>query len=178
MRFLMFEVSRSILNCLTVFARCAILFLFASLNSALAQFSPALLQNDSYWGDGKAEVGLYDAQLLRAGQPRHCEMIVTLLRDTFTPELFADSTPASKAGPVSGIRMSQMFTAPLGLCVEQHSLSVFWGFSGGLYQALLVTASGRGNRVIKVGSIPEIQVFCFEAQDEHGAGRARRRPHD
>ena len=164
----MFEVSGSILNCLTVFARCAILFLFASLDSALAQFSPALLQNDSYWGDGKAEFDLYDAQLMRAGQPRHCEMIVTLLRDTFTPELFADSTPASKAGPVSGIRMSQMFSAPLGLTVEQQSLSIFWNLHGDLYQALLVTASGRGHRVIKAETIPDIKSFCFESQDDHG----------
>ena len=165
----MFDVSGSIFNCSTVLARCAILFLFAFLNTVWAQFAPALLQNASYWGDGKSEFDLYDVQLMRAGQPRHCEMIMTLMRDTFTPELFADSTPAPKAGPVSGIRMSQMFTAPLGLSAEQQSLSIFWSLNGDLLQASLVTARGKGNRVIKVESIPEIKGFCFEIQDESGA---------
>lgn len=164
----MFEVSGSILNCSTVLARCAILFLFASLDSVVAQFVPAFLQNASYWGDGKSEFDLYDAQLAREGQPRHCEMIMTLLRDTFTPEMLASSTPAPKAGPVNGIRMSQMFTSPLGLSVEQQSLSIFWSLNGDLLQASLVTARGRGNRVIKVESIPEIRGFCFEIQDESG----------
>jgi hypothetical protein len=151
-----------------VLARCAILFILGVCSPVSAQFAPALLQNASYWGDGKAEFDLYDAQLVRAGQPRRCEMIMTLQRDTFSPELFASDTRASTAGPVTGIRMSQMFTVPLGLSVEQHSLSVFWSLNGDFYQALLVTASGRGNRVIKAETIAEIKDFCFESQDEHG----------
>ena len=42
------------------------LFLFLA-GRAFAQFTPALLQNNSYWGDGKAEFNIYDAQIVRYG---------------------------------------------------------------------------------------------------------------
>ena len=52
---------------------------------ALAQFSPVLLQNNSYWGDGKAEFNIYDAQIARYGVPRPCEVLHILVREPFDP---------------------------------------------------------------------------------------------
>ena len=135
--------------------------------SLLAQFSPSLLQNNSYWGDGKAEVDLYDAQIMREGQPRHCEMTLILMRDTFTPQVTVSRTP-SKAEAISGIRMSQIFTAPIGLGVEQHSLSLFWNGAADLLAGSLVTATGRGNRVVQAEGLPENRSLCTEVRNERG----------
>jgi len=57
--------------------------LFGSVTKLSAQFTPAFLQNDSYWGDGKAEFNLYDAQIVREGQPRPCEVLHILVREPF-----------------------------------------------------------------------------------------------
>ena len=59
------------------------MLLFAT--PALAQFSPVLLQNNSYWGDGKAEFNIYDAQIARYGVPRPCEVLHILVREPFDP---------------------------------------------------------------------------------------------
>ncbi len=151
---------------------CRLLFLglasLANPASLLAQFSPSLLQNNSYWGDGRAEVDLYDAQIMREGQPRHCEMTLILMRDTFPPQVSLSSTPPGNAGPVPGIRMSQIFTAPIGLGVEQHSLSLFWSGAADLLGGSLVTATGRGNRAVQAEALPENKSLCTEVRNERG----------
>src|SRR5574337_868518 len=53
---------------------------------AWAQFSPALFQNDSYWGDGKAEFDLFDARIVREGIARPCEVLHILVREPFDPK--------------------------------------------------------------------------------------------
>src|SRR4051812_29305376 len=65
------------------------LFLVSGLiiaNNASAQFSPMLLQNDSYWGDGKAEFNLYDAQIMRDGAARPGEVLHVLVREPTDPK--------------------------------------------------------------------------------------------
>ena len=37
----------------------------------------------SYWNDGKAEFDIYDAQILRYGQPRQTEVLHILVREPF-----------------------------------------------------------------------------------------------
>ncbi len=65
--------------------RCSLLLTLIILmlvNTAPAQFTAVLLQNDSYWGDGKAEFDFYDAHIMREGQARQCEVLHILMRDT------------------------------------------------------------------------------------------------
>ncbi len=55
---------------------CLFLAIFCLTNLASrsqAQFTSDFLQNGSYWNDGKAEFDLYDAQIVRYGQPRPTE---------------------------------------------------------------------------------------------------------
>ena len=56
------------------------------MESAAAQFTPAFLQNDSYWANGKAEFDIYDAQIVREGQARPCEVLHILVREAFDPK--------------------------------------------------------------------------------------------
>jgi hypothetical protein len=46
---------------------------------------PALLQNNNYWGDGKAEFSIYGAEIVRYGQPRQTEVIHILVREPIDP---------------------------------------------------------------------------------------------
>jgi hypothetical protein len=48
---------------------------------AFGQFTPAFLQNNSYWGNGKAEFNIYEAHEVRYGQARPSEVLHILVRD-------------------------------------------------------------------------------------------------
>ena len=137
-------------------------------NGASAQFTPALLQNGSYWGDGKSEIDLYDAQIMREGQPRHCEVTLILGRDTFTPQITVSSTPQPKAEAVTGLRLSQMVTVPVGLSAEQQSLSMFWDLAGHLLEGSLVATTGKGNRITSVEDVPDVHSLWTEVRNERG----------
>src|SRR3954469_8784850 len=75
---------------------------------ALAQFSPALLQNDSYWGDGRAEFNIYDGQIMRDGAPRPGEVLHILVREPIDPK---------QTGAVPMLKLNQIVHLPIGLYV-------------------------------------------------------------
>jgi hypothetical protein len=108
----------------------AILLVFLLTHGAAGQFTPALLQNDSYWGDGKAEFDLYDAQIAWQGQLRSCEVTHVLVRDNIKPDPNPGASPADKKEPVPAIRMNQTFALPVGLNARQESLSLYWSYDG------------------------------------------------
>jgi hypothetical protein len=122
----MFEVSGPIFNCSTVLARCAILFLFASLNTAWGQFAPALLQNASYWGDGKSEIDFYNAEFAPDGPRYPVELLMVFTPAWVDPALFAQLDDPKQPGALPVIRMNALTTIPHGLLLEQHSLNILW----------------------------------------------------
>jgi hypothetical protein len=101
-----------------------ILLLFAS--SAFAQFSPALLQNDSYWGDGKAEFNIYEAQIARYGVPRPCEVLHILVREPMDPKQFVKPENPNQPGALPVLKLNQILHVPTGLYVYQQMHSSFW----------------------------------------------------
>src|ERR1043166_5042534 len=100
------------------------LFLFA--NSAFAQFTPALIQNNSYWGDGKAEFNIYDAQIVREGAPRPCEILHVLVRESFDPKQLVQSDKANQPDLIAVLKLNQILHVPTGLYVAQQMHSNFW----------------------------------------------------
>jgi hypothetical protein len=100
------------------------LLLFTS--SAFAQFSPALLQNDSYWGDGKAEFNIYDAQVARYGVPRPCEVLHILVREPMDPKQFVKPDNPNQPDAVPVLKLNQILQVPTGLYVYQQMHSGFW----------------------------------------------------
>ena len=60
--------------------------------SAQAQWSTKWLQDEAYWGDGKAEFNVYEAQEIRYGQPRRSNVIHIYERGAFAPEELAEAT--------------------------------------------------------------------------------------
>ena len=93
---------------------------------ALAQFTPALLQNNSYWGDGKAEFNIYDAQIARYGIPRPCEVLHILVREPFDPKQFVKPEGSPRPETIAVLKLNQILHVPTGLYVYQQMHSNFW----------------------------------------------------
>jgi hypothetical protein len=103
-----------------------LLALFFLASSAFAQFTPALIQNNSYWGDGKAEFNIYDAQLVREGAPRPCEVLHILVREPFDPKQFVKSDKPNQPDAIAVLKLNQILHVPIGLFVSEQMHSNFW----------------------------------------------------
>jgi hypothetical protein len=99
---------------------------FAIAATAHAQFSPALLRNDSYWGDGKAEYNIYGAQIVLYGVPRECEVLHILVREPFEPKQLVKPDDAKRPNTISVLKPNQIRHVPAGLEVYQQMHSNFW----------------------------------------------------
>ncbi|MDP9097549.1 MAG: hypothetical protein M3N48_00950, partial [Verrucomicrobiota bacterium] len=93
---------------------------FLIATHAVAQFTPALLQNNSYWGDGKAEFNIYDAQIARYGIPRPTEVLHILVREPFDPKQLVKPDNPNQADAVQVLKLNQILHVPTGLYVYQQ----------------------------------------------------------
>jgi hypothetical protein len=91
-----------------------------------AQFTPALPQNNSYWGDGKAEFNIYDAQIARYGMPRACEVVHILVREPFDPKQLVKPEGSPRPEAIAVLKLNQILHVPTGLYVYQQMHSTFW----------------------------------------------------
>src|SRR2546421_2516417 len=106
--------------------RLPLLCLLLVASRAFAQFTPALLQNNSYWADGKAEFNIYDAQIARYGIPRACEVLHILVREPFDPKQLVKPDNPSQPDAVRVLKLNQILHVPTGLYVYQQMHSNFW----------------------------------------------------
>jgi hypothetical protein len=90
------------------------------------QFVPLLLQNRSYWGDGKSEIDFYQAEFPRDGEPHQCEVLMTLTPVFVTAEKMEPAQDPKQAGVIPAIRMNQTATIPRGLINEPRSVEAVW----------------------------------------------------
>jgi hypothetical protein len=104
----------------------AIILVTLATSRLSAQFSPALLQNDSYWGDGKAEYNIYGAQIVRYGMPRDCEVLHILVREPIDPKQPVKPDDPKRPGAVNVLKLNQILHVPTGLEVYQQMHSNFW----------------------------------------------------
>jgi hypothetical protein len=119
------------------------LFGFAHVHG---QFTPGILTNDSYWSDGKAEFDVYDGQLIRGGEPRHCEVLHIFMRERIDPKTLARLDDPKRNDAINAVRMQQIWTAPVGLLVEQASLTALWRLdSPSLAQLNFIGTDSFGN---------------------------------
>ncbi|WP_221030945.1 hypothetical protein [Actomonas aquatica] len=98
---------------------------------AQAPFSPRLLQDDSIWGDGKAEVTVFAAQEKRYGELRETEVRHIVVREDFAADaqVKADNWQAPGTYPV--IKLNQIITVPTGTYRYDQGHSAFWRVSDG-----------------------------------------------
>lgn len=109
-----------------------VLVAFGTIEDAPAQFTPAFLQNDSYWGDGKAEFNFYDAQIVREGQPRSCEVLHIALREAFDPKQLVKVDDLKKPGVIPVIKLNQVLHVPVGVYVYEQMHSTYWKIDNGM----------------------------------------------
>ena len=101
-------------------------FAFFSAANAFAQFTPTLLQNNSYWGDGKAEFNIYDAQIARSGIPRSTEVLHILVREPFDPKQFVKPEGPPRPDAIAVLKLNQILHIPTGLYLYLQMHSNFW----------------------------------------------------
>lgn len=144
----------------------ALLVLFA--NSAQAQSSPALLQNASYWSDGRSEVDFYDADLVRNGQHFRSDIVV-ILTPIFVDPVTLGPAQRNKDGgqsapPKPAMRFKQGATVERGLLREQHSLELLWGMDPFALLRLSFTGTdGIGNfaRIVRPKTVADTTTWSL-----------------
>jgi hypothetical protein len=137
----------------------AILLFLILIETASAQFVPALLQNESYWGDNKAEYDLYDTQLVRDGQTRQCEVLHIFARDLSDPKIVT-------------LRFNQIIHAPAGLILYQQMHSSFFQVDNGLLlNASFTSSDAVGNTFKELSRVGENVAFDYRSS-EHGASKS------
>ena len=132
--------------------RSPLLCLLLIASPAFAQLSPMLLQNDSYWGDGKAEFNIYDAQIVRDGAPRPGEVLHVLVREPMDPK---------QPGAGSVLKLNQILHLPMGLYVQQQMHSNFWRVDNGQLLKFSLTSSDSIGNTYKEGR-RENAAFTYE----------------
>lgn len=121
----------------------------AAAQSASAQFTPALLQNASYWGGNKAEFNFYDAQIMREGQPRQCEVLHILVRAPFDPKQWVEVDDGKRPGVVPVVKLNQILHVPVGVYVHQQMHSILWQIDNGMLLKWSLTHSDSFGNTFK-----------------------------
>ena len=93
---------------------------------AFGQFTPDFVQNSNYWNDGKAEFNIYDARIVRYGQPRQTEVLHILVREPFDLKQLVKADDWQRPGVIQVLKMNQILHIPTGLYVYQQMESNFW----------------------------------------------------
>jgi hypothetical protein len=124
---------------------------FYLIPGAFGQFTPALLKNDSYWADGKAEFDFYDAQIVREGQPRPCEALHILIRERFDPKQFVKSDDEKRPGTITVLKLNQILHVPTGIYLYQQMHSNFWWIDNGALLKFSVTSNDSFGNTFKQG---------------------------
>lgn len=109
--------------------------------SAHAQWSAKWLQDDAYWGDGKAEFNVYEANEIRYDQPRRSNVIHILERETFASKELAAAKDPKQPGTYPVLKLNQVIYIPTGVYAHHFMHSSYWKPDTG--QLLKATLSGN-----------------------------------
>src|SRR5437763_14131032 len=131
--------------------RLPLLCLVLLASPAFAQLSPAFLQNNSYWGDGKAEFDIYDAQIVRDGQPRPCEALHILIREPMDPKQQVKPDNSNQPDAIQVLKLNQILHVPTGLSLYQQMHSNFWRVDNGQLLKFSFTSNDSLGNTYKEG---------------------------
>lgn len=113
---------------------------------AADDFNTGWMRSD-YWTDGKAEFNIYEAALVRYGQPRPgSEVIHILVRESFAPDSLVKADDWRQPGSYPVLKLNQILRVPTGLYVYQQMHSAFWSVdTARLIKATLTSNDSCGN---------------------------------
>lgn len=89
-------------------------------------FSDRLLRDEALWGDGKAEMTVYDAVEPRYGVLQKTEARYYLVRESFAPEAPVKADDWRRPGTYPVIKLNQVWTVPTGSYRYDQGVSLFW----------------------------------------------------
>ena len=135
--------------------------LLCTSSAAFGQFTPALIQNDSYWNDGKAEFSIYAAEIVRYGIPRGCEVLHILVREPFDAKQLVKSEDPKRGGAFPVLKLNQILNVPTGLYVYQQMHSNFWRVENAQLQKFSLTSNDSCGNTYKEGRRADGQ-FTYE----------------
>lgn len=113
---------------------------------AQGQWSTKWLQEEAYWGDGKAEFNVYEAREVRYGQPRGSNVIHIYEREAFDPAELVQANDPKQPGTHPVIKLNQVLYIPTGIYSQQQMHSSYWKpDTGQLLKATLSSSDSIGN---------------------------------
>ena len=127
------------------------LFLWLSATQSPAQFSPALLQNNNYWGDGKAEFNIYGAEIVRYGVPHQADVLHILVREPMDPKQLVKPDDWKRPETIAVLKFNQILHVPTGLYVYQQMHSNFWRVDNGVLLKFSFTSNDSCGNTYKEG---------------------------
>ena len=144
-------------------------------SSLLGQFTPALIQNAGYWNDGKAEFNIYDAQIMKYGQPRHTEVLHILVPEPFDLKQYVKPDNWQRPGVIQVLKLNQILHIPTGIYVYQQMHSNFWRADNGRLAKFSFTSSDScGNSYKEARRYGETFAYQWHTYwDGMGQGRSQ-----
>ena len=122
----------------------ALLFAPTILDAA-PPFSDRLLRDEALWGDGKAEIAVFDATERRYGIARETTVQHILVRENFSGEAQVKADDWRAAGTYPVIKLNQIITVPTGTYRYDQGHSAFWrADTGGLIKFAQTTNDSCG----------------------------------
>lgn len=126
---------------------------FAISAFAAVPFTDRLLRDEAFWGDGRAEIAIFDATEKRHGTARATEVRHILVRENFTAaaRVKADDWRAPGAYPV--IKLNQIITVPTGAYRYDQGHSAFWRVADGALIKFAQTTNDSCGLTYKQGEL-------------------------
>ncbi len=130
--------------------------LIATTALARAGFTPELIQNNSYWGDGKAEFNIYGGEIARYGTPRPVDNILHIfVREPYDPAQAVKPDDWNKPGTVQVLKLNQIIQVQTGLYVYQQMHSNFWRVEDSALAKFSLTSNDSCGNTYKEGRRPD-----------------------
>jgi hypothetical protein len=150
-----------------------LLFSLTGIHSvaATSPFTQTLLEDESIWGDGKAEYNIYDATLLRYRIPRASEVRHILVKESFSAKALVKTDNWRSDGTYNVLKLNQIIRIPTGSYRYDQMHSSFWKIDNGdLLKFSLSSIDSCGNTYKQGRRIPNgfhYQAFTYwEGMDE------------
>jgi hypothetical protein len=134
----------------TLFACVAVVC--ASFVQADSPFKDRLLQDDGFWGDGKAEMAVFSARESRYGKLRETEIRHILVREDFARDEQVKADNWQAPGTYAVIKLNQVITVPTGSYRYDQGHSAFWRVSDGEMVKFATTTNDSCGLTYKQGN--------------------------
>ena len=125
----------------------------ASPAFAAAPFTDRLLRDEALWGDGRAEIAIFDATEKRYGTARPTEVRHILVRENFAPDARVKADDWRTPGAYPVIKLNQIITVPTGTYRYDQGHSAFWRVADGALIKFAQTTNDSCGLAYKQGDL-------------------------